>query len=67
MRERGLSSLAGRWWVRVDGGSWREAWLLEVEPNRLRLRWDDPMLMQADQGEWVRLDEAEIEQHPPAP
>ena len=66
VRERGLSSLADRWWVRVGGGSWREAWLLEVKPDRLRLRWDDPMLMQAGHGEWVRLDEAEIQRHRPA-
>jgi hypothetical protein len=66
VRERGLSSLADRWWVRVAGGSWREAWLLEVKRDRVRLRWDDPMLMQTGHGEWVRLDEAEIQRHPPA-
>ena len=66
VRERRLSSLADRWWVRVAGGSWREAWLLEVKRDRVRLRWDDPMLMQTGHGEWVRLDEAEIQRHPPA-
>jgi hypothetical protein len=66
VRERGLSSLADRWWVRVAGASWREAWLLEVKPDRLRLRWDDPMLMQTGHGEWVRLDEGEIQRHRPA-
>ena len=38
-----------------------EAWLLEVKPDRIRLRWDDPMLMQIGHGEWVRLDEAQIQ------
>jgi hypothetical protein len=66
VRERGLSSLADRWWVRVAGGGWREAWLLEVKRDRLRLRWDDPMLMQTGHGEWVRLDEAKIQRHTPA-
>ena len=66
VRERGLSSLADRWWVRVAGASWREAWLLEVKRDRLRLRWDDPMLMQTGHGEWVRLEEAEIQRHAPA-
>ena len=31
VRERGLSSLAERWWVRVGDADWREAWLLEVK------------------------------------
>ena len=66
VRERGMSSLAERWWVRVAGGSWREAWLLEVKRDRLRLRWDDPMLLQIGHGEWVRLDQAAIQRHAPA-
>jgi hypothetical protein len=66
VRERGLSSLAERWWVRAGDAAWREAWLLEVKPDRIRLRWDDPMLMQTGHGEWVRLDEAQIQQHRPA-
>ena len=65
VRERGLSSLAERWWVRVGDADWREAWLLEVKPDRIRLRWDDPMLMQMGHGEWVRLDEAQIQRIPP--
>jgi hypothetical protein len=66
VRERGLASLAERWWVRVGDNEWREAWLLEVKPDRLRLRWDDPMLMQTGPGEWVRLDEAQIQRYAPA-
>ncbi len=66
VREHGLSSLAERWWVRVAGGDWREAWLLEVKRDRLRLRWDDPMLMQPGHGQWVRLVEVEIQRHHPA-
>jgi hypothetical protein len=66
VRERGMSSLAERWWVRVAGAPWREAWLLEVKRDRVRLRWDDPMLMQPGHGEWVRVDEAEIQRTAPS-
>ena len=65
VREHGLSSLAERWWVRTTGEAWREAWLLEVKPDRLRLRWSDPMLMQPGPGEWVLLAEVEIQRHRP--
>lgn len=64
VREQGLSSLADRWWVRTAGGDWRAAWLLEVKPDRVRLRWEDPMLMAGGHGEWVRLGEAEIQRAP---
>jgi len=66
VRECGLSSLAERWWVRVGDTEWRQAWLLEVKPDRIRLRWDDPMLMQTGHGEWVRLEEAQIQRAAPA-
>lgn len=67
VRKQGLSSLADRWWVRTPAGSgtWREAWLLEVEPDRLRLRWDDPMLMQGGHGEWHRLADLAIRRDRP--
>ena len=65
VREHGLSSLADRWWVRISGDEWREAWLLEVKSDRVRLRWDNPMLMQAGHGDWVRLAEAEIRRYRP--
>jgi len=64
VREHGLSSLADRWWVRTGGQEWREGWLLEVKSDRVRLRWDNPMLMQGGQGEWVRLADAEIRRYP---
>ena len=64
VREHGLSSLADRWRVRIGAEEWREAWLLEVKTDRVRLRWDDPMLMQGGHGEWVRLADAEIQRYP---
>jgi hypothetical protein len=66
VREHGLSSLAERWWVRVGDAPWRRAWLLEVKRDRVRLRWDDPMLMQPGHGEWLRLDEAVLQRLRPA-
>ena len=65
VREHGLSSLAERWWVRTAREPWREAWLLEVKADRVRLRWSDPMLMEPGPGEWVVLGEAEIRRHRP--
>ena len=65
VREYGLSSLADRWWVRTAEHEWREAWLLEVKSDRVRLRWDNPMLMQGGHGEWLRLADAEIQRHRP--
>ena len=69
VREQGLSSLADRWWVRTPreiGEPWRQAWLLEVKPDRLRLRWDDPMLMRGGHGEWHRLMDLDIQRPRPA-
>ncbi|BCJ48385.1 amidohydrolase [Actinoplanes ianthinogenes] len=38
----GLSVLAEPWWIRTpDGGPWREASLVEVRSDRIRLRWTD--------------------------
>jgi hypothetical protein len=42
VREQGLSSPAERWWVRTGGATWREAWLLEVKSDRVRVTWSDP-------------------------
>ena len=70
VREQGLPSLADRWWVRLpestDAEDWREVWLLEVKPDRLRLRWDNPMLMQGGHGEWHRSADLDIQRHRPA-
>lgn len=51
VRERGLSSLADRWLAQLDGET-TDVWLLEVRPDRVRLRRDDPMAMQPGHGEW---------------
>lgn len=51
VRERGLSSLADRWLATIDGEN-VEVWLLEVRPDRMRLRRHDPMATQSGHGEW---------------
>ncbi|MEO6998761.1 MAG: hypothetical protein ABI112_11820 [Terracoccus sp.] len=51
VRERGLSSLADRWLASIDGEV-VEVWLLEVRPDRVRLRRHDPMATQSGHGEW---------------
>lgn len=58
---RGLSSLAESWWIRSDGSDqWLEAELLEVAPDRLRIRWKDPMLDQPPSGQWMDIDDIDI-------
>jgi hypothetical protein len=52
VRRDGLTSLSEPWWVE-DGGEWREARLQEVRPDRLRIRWADPMIDQAAHGHWI--------------
>lgn len=60
-RAIGLSSLAEPWWVRqLDQDEWREARLLEVRPDRIRLRWTDPMLNQLPSGQWFDLDDLDL-------
>ncbi|WP_433178705.1 amidohydrolase family protein [Actinoallomurus sp. CA-150999] len=57
----GLSCLAEPWWARpVDETSWRRARLLEVRPDRVRLRWTDPMAEQPASGQWFDLDDVDL-------
>ncbi|MDN5768283.1 MAG: hypothetical protein L0H96_16575 [Humibacillus sp.] len=51
VRDRGLSSLADRWLATIEGDS-VDVWLLEVRPDRVRLRRHDPMATQSGPGEW---------------
>lgn len=62
---KGLSSLAESWWVRPeDSDHWREAQLLEVAPDRVRIRWKDPMLDQPPAGQWMVVDDIDISAQP---
>ncbi|MEV0668578.1 amidohydrolase family protein [Actinomadura luteofluorescens] len=57
----GLSSLAEPWWARpVEQTQWRRAHLLEVRPDRVRLRWADPLAEQPAPGQWFDLDDLDL-------
>ncbi|MEV6284925.1 amidohydrolase family protein [Kribbella sp. NPDC051770] len=61
LRTEGLASLAELWWVRtIDHPDWREARLTEVQPDRLRLHWADPMLEQPPTGTWYDVLDLEV-------
>lgn len=61
LRTEGLASLAELWWVRtIDHPGWREARLTEVQPDRLRLHWADPMLEQPPTGTWYDVLDLEV-------
>jgi imidazolonepropionase-like amidohydrolase len=61
LRTEGLASLADLWQVRtVDRPDWREARLTEVQPDRLRLHWADPMLEQPPGGTWYDALDLEV-------
>ncbi|WP_214415545.1 amidohydrolase family protein [Sphaerisporangium fuscum] len=63
---RGLACLAEPWWVLpLDEAGWREARLLEVEPERIRLRWTDPLTTQPPSGQWFALTDIDLSLHRP--
>ncbi|SDO12999.1 hypothetical protein [Geodermatophilus sp. DSM 45219] len=66
VRVLGLSRLAEPWWVRPLGRfEWHEARLVEVRPDRVRLRWTDPMADQPPSGQWFDLDDLDLALDPP--
>lgn len=66
VRTHGLSRLAEPWWaLPLEETDWREATLLEVRPDRVRLRWSDPMLDQSPSGQWFDLDDLDLAAAPP--
>ncbi|WP_433350888.1 amidohydrolase family protein [Microtetraspora malaysiensis] len=61
VRARGLACLAEPWWARVgDDPAWREARIVEAAPDRVRLRWADPMIDQPPSGQWFGLDDLDL-------
>ncbi len=58
--EKGLASLGETWWARADG-EWHEATIVEAQPDRVRLRWNDPMLDQPPSGRWYPLTDVDLE------
>lgn len=66
VRTQGLSCLAEPWWaLPLDETDWREATLMEVRPDRVRLRWTDPMADQSPSGQWFHLDDLDLAPSPP--
>jgi len=61
LHARGLACLAEPWWARtLDDSAWREAELVEVGPDRIRLRWMDHMVDQPPSGQWFDLDDIDL-------
>ncbi|GAB3948353.1 amidohydrolase family protein [Kribbella albertanoniae] len=60
LENKGLSSLGETWWARTDG-DWQEATIIEAQPDRVRLRWNDPMLDQPPSGQWYPLTDVDLE------
>jgi hypothetical protein len=57
----GLSCLVEPWWARPAGETrWRRAHLVEVHPDRVRLRWADPMTEQPSSGQWFDIDDIDL-------
>jgi hypothetical protein len=53
VRRDGLSSLSDPWWVEETPGRWTEARIQEAHPDRVRVRWADPLLEQPAHGQWI--------------
>ena len=65
---RGLSCLADPWWIREIGSdTWRKVRLLEVTPERVQIRWSDPLADQPACGQWLTLDAIDLTATPPSP
>ncbi len=66
LHARGLTCLVEPWWVRtLDDSAWREAELVEVGPDRIRLRWMDRMIDQPPSGQWFDLDDIDLTNQAP--
>ncbi|MFF1820934.1 amidohydrolase family protein [Kribbella sp. NPDC058245] len=59
VESKGLSSLLEIWWARTNG-DWQEATIVEAQPDRVRIRWKDPMLNQPPSGQWYPLSDVDL-------
>jgi imidazolonepropionase-like amidohydrolase len=64
VEQEGLASLAETWWARTDGPDWQEAVLMEAQPERVRLRWKDPLRDQPPSGQWYDLTDLDLSRQP---
>ncbi len=53
VRRDGLLCLSDPWWVEEEPERWTEVRIQEVRPDRLRVRWADPLAEQPPQGRWI--------------
>ena len=66
LHAKGMTCLVEPWWVRtLDDSAWREAELVEVGPDRIRLRWMDRMVDQPPSGQWFDLDDIDLTNEAP--
>jgi imidazolonepropionase-like amidohydrolase len=66
VESEGLASLGETWWARTDGPDWQEALLVEAQPDRVRLRWKDPLTEQPASGRWYDLTDLDVSRARPA-
>ncbi|WP_433234907.1 amidohydrolase family protein [Streptosporangium sp. CA-135522] len=67
LHSRGLACLSDPWWVRIgDDPTWRQSQIIEAAPDRVRLRWTDPMVDQSPSGQWFGLDDVDLSLDRPA-
>ncbi|MFI5697380.1 amidohydrolase family protein [Kribbella sp. NPDC051586] len=66
VEREGLASLGETWWARTDGPDWQEAVLVEAQPDRVRLRWKDPLLEQPPSGRWYDVIDLDVSRTRPA-
>ncbi|MEV7095221.1 hypothetical protein AB0M80_20505 [Amycolatopsis sp. NPDC051045] len=65
VRRDGLSSLSDPWWVEEAPGRWTEARIQEAHPDRLRVRWADPLADQPAPGRWIDPRAVRVRRHHP--
>ncbi|MEU4247307.1 hypothetical protein AB0F15_07855 [Amycolatopsis sp. NPDC026612] len=65
VRRDGLSCLSDPWWVEEAPDRWTEARIQEAHPDRLRVRWADPLADQPPHGHWIDPRTVRVRRHRP--
>ncbi|WP_103342653.1 hypothetical protein [Amycolatopsis sp. CA-126428] len=65
VRRDGLPSLAEPWWAEEAPGRWTEVRIQEAHPDRLRVRWADPLAEQPAHGRWIDPREVRLRRYHP--
>ncbi|WP_245805105.1 amidohydrolase family protein [Amycolatopsis australiensis] len=65
VRRDGLACLADPWWVEEEPGRWTEARIQEAHPDRVRVRWADPLVAQPAHGQWIDPRAVRLRRHRP--